>query len=275
MNLRRKSIYRNYLHQRVYGGAFWLPRLNIGVIIEFEASRMLHPLFQIGGIILLILFLSTVVFFYLVLWIDRLRLQALDANPLTLLPGNEIINRRIQQILDHHQPAAVVYGDLDHFKVYNDRYGFSMGDKVIRFTAEVLQKVLAQIPSKLTFCGHIGGDDFLFTVPESLAEWTGREIGRLFEEGIRQFYSPEDVEKGFIREKNREGVFRKYPLISFSMAGINVTGNHLTHFLQVANLCGEIKKVAKQQPGSVLVMDRRHHPPETPEPLPKKKPPVP
>jgi len=49
---------------------------------------------------------------------------ARHANPLTQLPGNILINDRIEQMLRGKTTFNVCYCDLDHFKPFNDVYGF-------------------------------------------------------------------------------------------------------------------------------------------------------
>ena len=59
----------------------------------------------------------------------------LDASPLTRLPGNIAIVRAIKARVGTGKPYAVGYGDLNNFKAYNDKYGFSNGDEVIKYSA--------------------------------------------------------------------------------------------------------------------------------------------
>ena len=59
----------------------------------------------------------------------------LDANPLTRLPGNSTILKIFEQRLAEKSPFAALYADLNHYKAYNDRYGFVKGDEVLKFTA--------------------------------------------------------------------------------------------------------------------------------------------
>ncbi|MFC6670110.1 diguanylate cyclase domain-containing protein [Marinobacterium aestuariivivens] len=54
------------------------------------------------------------------------------ANPLTLLPGNVPINEELDRLLDSTCDFHVACFDLNHFKAYNDRYGYARGDRVIR-----------------------------------------------------------------------------------------------------------------------------------------------
>jgi len=56
--------------------------------------------------------------------------RVFDNNPLTRLPGNTSIQRAIEAAIGSE--LAVCYVDINHFKPYNDVYGFGHGDEVIR-----------------------------------------------------------------------------------------------------------------------------------------------
>jgi diguanylate cyclase (GGDEF)-like protein len=69
-------------------------------------------------------------------------------NPLTGLPGNLIIEHEIRRLVaPGHGLFAVLYADFNHFKAYNDVYGFPAGDEAIRLLARVLT---AAVPTALT-----------------------------------------------------------------------------------------------------------------------------
>src|SRR5690606_2262947 len=51
-------------------------------------------------------------------------------NPLSNLPGNHLIDQKLNESLDYPQ-FSILYFDLDFFKTYNDIYGFNKGDKVL------------------------------------------------------------------------------------------------------------------------------------------------
>lgn len=252
-----KSAYRNYNGIKVYGAGFWLEDQDLGFIVEKNAYDINKMPKQILILILTVLLSCILLFLYLVLWIDRLRLHSLDANPLTHMPGNKAIREHIQNLIKSKRHAVVIYGDLDNFKAYNDVYGFSKGDDVIHFTSDVIKKCIALDKSESAFCGHIGGDDFVFSVKENLADKVARKIAECFEEEIQQFYNDDDFARGGIYSLNRDGKNVKYPLISFSMAGVNISKNNFNHYLEVTNICSEMKKQAKKQSGSVLVMNKR------------------
>ena len=76
------------------------------------------------------------------------------ANPLTLLPGNVPIYEFIDDLLTRQEGFAVAYCDLDHFKPYNDVYGYGRGD-------QILQQVASHVIPELDFVGHVGVYDFI------------------------------------------------------------------------------------------------------------------
>ena len=88
--------------------------------------------------------------------------RVVEINPLTRLPGNISINRQIQDRLDKGKDFAFAYADLDYFKPFNDYYGFSRGDEVIRMTGRLILNIVKNKQPHNSFIGHIGGDDFIF-----------------------------------------------------------------------------------------------------------------
>jgi PAS domain-containing protein len=91
---------------------------------------------------------------------------AANANPLTGLPGNLMIEERLKAVVRQQEHFSALYVDLDHFKAFNDKYGFEHGDLVLLKTAGILQEVVARdTRSTSVFLGHIGGDDFLLLLP--------------------------------------------------------------------------------------------------------------
>ena len=69
------------------------------------------------------------------------------ANPLTQLPGNVPINEHIDRLLESGTRFWACYVDLDHFKPFNDVYGYRRGDDVIQLTGNMLSCLLYTSPS--------------------------------------------------------------------------------------------------------------------------------
>ncbi len=189
--------------------------------------------------------------------LKRLHQLALDANPNTGLPGNNSIRNELEKALTEVQQVCVIYADLDHFKVYNDTYGFAQGDDLISFTANVIRVALQQNGCGDSFLGHIGGDDFVFIAPAEKCATIAAEIIRRIDMGIREFYNAQDIEKGYVVAYNREGEERRHPLVSLSMGGVDLTKRQFASVMEVIDICTETKKAAKNQPGSSILICQR------------------
>nr|WP_249208726.1 GGDEF domain-containing protein [Magnetospirillum sulfuroxidans] len=59
-------------------------------------------------------------------------------------------------------PLTLIMADIDHFKLYNDRYGHPQGDECIRQVGELLRRVLRR-PGD--FAGRYGGEEFVCILP--------------------------------------------------------------------------------------------------------------
>lgn len=183
--------------------------------------------------------------------------QGLDANPLSHLPGNVAIERRVEQALHEGKPIAVLYIDLNQFKAYNDSYGYDAGDKVIKSTGQLLLKVAREKDGSLDFVGHIGGDDFIvITDPERMEPMAARII-KDFDALVPSFYKEEDRKRGAIVSTDRQGNPREFPLLSLAIGVCHNAVRKLSSYAQVSQYGTELKKQAKTQPGSSYLIDRR------------------
>jgi len=91
--------------------------------------------------------------------ITEMQIQAARyANPLTQLPGNVPINEHIERLLERKVSFHACYFDIDHFKPFNDVFGYRRGDDIIALLAQTLTEIINPL---VDFCGHIGGDDFM------------------------------------------------------------------------------------------------------------------
>ncbi len=193
----------------------------------------------------------------LLLEVQRLREVAIDSNPLTHLPGNNTIMEVIQDAIGCGFDLGLIYTDLDNFKSYNDAYGFSAGDDVLMFTAEVLRETLQEECGGDGFLGHIGGDDFVLMVQLNELQRVGDAIVQKFDAGVQDFYSTEDRARGGIVARDRLGKMVEYPVMAISMGGLPLLGRTFTRYVEVAAVCAELKHAAKSVAGSNMFVDQR------------------
>jgi diguanylate cyclase (GGDEF)-like protein len=180
-----------------------------------------------------------------------------DVHPSTRLPGTRRIEAELRRRIEAKDGFAVCYVDLDHFKEFNDRYGWHNGDQVIRLLARILHDVVKGLCVSDGFVGHIGGDDFLCVVPLDAMPRVCDEIVQVFDELIPLQYSEQDRRAGYFFGKDRRGQLHRVPLMTLS---IGVASNQRRHFMlpaEVSELASEMKSYAKTLTGSVWAVDRR------------------
>ncbi len=183
--------------------------------------------------------------------------RTLDANPLSRLPGNTTIIQRIQEMIDKKQEFALAYVDLDYFKSFNDKYGFSRGDEALLMTARIIVNTVRSLQAPISFVGHVGGDDFVFILPADLIEFACQGIIQLFDSIIPSVYDQEDKESGYITSTDRQGNVRQFPLMAISIAVVVNTDGRLSHYGEASAIAMALKKKAKENPKSCYVTDRR------------------
>ena len=186
--------------------------------------------------------------------------RAMDANPLTGLPGNTSIIRRTQGLIDTRHDFALGFCDLDFFKSFNDKYGFSRGDEVLMMTSRIIVNSVKALSLEFSFVGHVGGDDFVFIVPCEAAETACQKIIASFDGIVPQFYDEEDRRRGGIVSTDRQGVLRAFPLMALSIAVVVNQGGSLRHYGEASQSLTNLKKKAKETPRSNYIFDRRHAP---------------
>lgn len=183
--------------------------------------------------------------------------RVFDNNPLSKLPGNTSILNAIQKALDSESSMAVCYVDIDHFKPYNDHYGFARGDDVILMVARVIVNVVDEIAREHSFVGHVGGDDYVFIVAEDKAVAVCEKVLANFEAVRNMFIEPEDVKKGGFVEKDRQGRETRFGLLSISIAVIPTGHGKFDHFGQVSAAASQMKHKVKELDGNNYLVDQR------------------
>jgi diguanylate cyclase (GGDEF)-like protein len=101
--------------------------------------------------------------------------RAVSSDPLTHLPNRAHFSQRLQQAIAASRrsgvPGAVLFLDLDRFKVVNETLGHEAGDRLLRAVAERLLPFGRQYDH----LGRLGGDEFTLLLPELERPEDGRE----------------------------------------------------------------------------------------------------
>jgi diguanylate cyclase (GGDEF)-like protein len=99
---------------------------------------------------------------------EELERQA-NYDALTGLPNRHLLHDRLKQAVFAQRSArsiAVVFIDLDHFKVINDSLGHNFGDEVLRHVGERLQAAVRDGDT----VARLGGDEFVLILSDQTRE---------------------------------------------------------------------------------------------------------
>ena len=111
---------------------------------------------------------------------ERLKLLS-ETDPLTMIANRREYSKRLQEEVSRaqrsDQPLSLLLIDIDYFKNFNDTFGHSLGDLVLKQVAEIIQNTL---PRSIDFVARIGGEEFVVILSS-----TDRDGAALVAERIR------------------------------------------------------------------------------------------
>lgn len=171
-------------------------RLQTQIIVNGEAYGWLHVIYSDDQAFLLPeeQDLIDTVASILGRWIEREQakqriIQMATHDVLTGLPNRYLLQDRLKQVLAHdrrtQEQAAVLFVDLDHFKIINDTLGHATGDLLLR---EVAARLNANIRTEDTAARH-GGDEFIILLQNITGSQEAKLVAqKILNELIRPFH---------------------------------------------------------------------------------------
>ncbi len=151
-------------------GAFNVARAAWCVAAWFHPATVSIPRLQVAGLLVMILSAIGILFGFVWMSSERLRLE-LDLMARTdSLTG--VLNRRafesefareVARSLRSGSPLSVLLMDVDHFKFINDLHGHMAGDAVLCELAAILQRDLR----RADLVARLGGEEFAALLPDT------------------------------------------------------------------------------------------------------------
>ncbi len=124
---------------------------------------------------------------------DRISHQAYH-DMLTRLPNRILFDDRINQTFAHarrnRENFALIFMDLDRFKLINDTLGHVLGDRVLQLVSE---RILDCIRAEDTLC-RFGGDEFALLLPDISSKESVAAVAEKILKAVRQPFRVENHE---------------------------------------------------------------------------------
>ncbi|MFJ4432301.1 diguanylate cyclase domain-containing protein [Pseudomonas sp. NPDC089395] len=101
-------------------------------------------------------------------------------DPLTRLSNRSLFNQRLAAALQRQRPLALLFLDINDFKVINDAHGHAMGDRVLCAVARRLEGCMGEHDT----VARMGGDEFTLLLtdlptPGAVAEKTAQILAAM------------------------------------------------------------------------------------------------
>ena len=113
--------------------------------------------------------------------------------PSVVIYGKSDVVTEAKKRIKSGETFAFSYLDIDNFKAYNDVYGYTRGDKIIKTTAEIISKAVQNYGSYDDFIGHIGGDDFILITGAENIDRISLNILHEFDQIAQYYYNNKDM----------------------------------------------------------------------------------
>jgi diguanylate cyclase (GGDEF)-like protein len=185
---------------------------------------------------------------------EKLR-AAKHSNPLTQLPGNVPLYEHIDHLLHAQEEIVVAYVDINHFKPFNDAFGYSFGDEIILRLSNILCR---QLDAERDFIGHVGGDDFIVIFRSE--NWRAR-CEQVFSEFTAAYLELLPHPETEYWSNDRNGSRQRFGALTLAIGCVFPDFTSCTTHHHVSLLLADAKHSAKLMGGNAIFESRRRHRP--------------
>ncbi len=121
---------------------------------------------------------------------ERRLFQQAHFDPMTSLPNRVLFRQRLETEVSRAQRdgfgGAVLYADLDDFKMINDTVGHAAGDYLLR---QVAERLVRTVREDVDTVGRLGGDEFTVLLPGLVTDAELSDVAGRVEAALARPYS--------------------------------------------------------------------------------------
>ncbi len=127
-------------------------------VISEQINRLSKFLIGIFAVVIIITLVISALSLFRAQQYSRELIRLATIDPVTGIYNYDGFKLYAKKIIEENPNThwALMYNDIKHFKLINDRYGFETGDKILRHVATQLKQM-----RNLVICGRLSKDNFL------------------------------------------------------------------------------------------------------------------
>lgn len=168
-------------------------------------------------------------------------------HPLTGLPAGIVVEKHIVGLLAIGRNFSLIASDMDNMKAFNQRFGYAVGDSLLKNFVTLMGSILDAHSHELNFLGHRGEDDFVIVTDTDSALKIAAMIVDGFDAMVRQYFSEDDILHGYFLVNNHRGNQIKFPLTTVSLVVIYTEGRYFSHPAELYDVAEELMSEVKDR----------------------------
>jgi diguanylate cyclase (GGDEF)-like protein len=176
--------------------------------------------------------------------------QNIAANPLTGLAGAATLHQDLQHRLEKREAFTLGFCDINQLAAFNDAYGFSRGDDVIRLVGTILRSAITELGNATDVVTHMGGDDFAFITTHSRGEVIGARVLENMDALAPLHYAPPEPGKDDAPVREIPASDSNGNLLTLSLGLVDALPNLYQHPAQILDRARQALAVAKETGGN-------------------------
>ena len=175
-----------------------------------------------------------------------------NLDSVTLLPNKKFALKALKRLLHSNLKPAILLVSVENLQNYKSVYSDVAGDKLLQTFTAIAKSALEEND----FIGQVDDNDFVIITNPYCAEKMAEFLTFAFDAVSPKFYSPQDVERGYMLIKGNRQAGMRVNFVSILIGGIIDNLEKFTSVESILERLYSIKKIAKIPNGSNYAIDR-------------------
>jgi diguanylate cyclase (GGDEF)-like protein len=176
-------------------------------------------------------------------------------NPLTGLPNRLQISKEIDRLLRQKKTFSAVYIVFHDLKAVNKAYGYTLGDHMVQFLADIVSETVRLSGNTEDLVGYYGGDKFVVISTPWKTRALCRKIITDFDKRIPVLCSEENVQMSRPGSRKPPTNREQAPIMSIHIAVVTNQKRNYRSFPEVTEVAMEQIEYLKRSPESNCYFD--------------------